>query len=77
MKKKIGSGFRAKVALAALRGDKTLAELSTEYGVHANVIGQWKKQLLENAGELFEGKREKRKKKESKKERKATTTTTI
>lgn len=65
MKKKIGAGFRAKVALAALKGDKTLAELSTEYGVHANVIGQWKKQLLENANELFEGKREKRKKTES------------
>jgi len=65
VKKEIGSKFRAKVALAALRGDKTLAELSTEYGVHANVIGQWKKQLLENADELFEGKREKRKKQES------------
>ena len=65
MKKKIGSKFRAKVAMAAVRGDKTLAELSTEYGVHANVIGQWKKQLLENAEELFEGKREKRKKEET------------
>lgn len=65
MRKKIGSGFRAKVALAALRGDKTLAELSSEYGVHANVIGQWKKLLLENVGELFEGKREKRKKNET------------
>jgi len=65
VKKKIGSGFRAKVALAALREDKTLAELSSEYGIHANVIGQWKKLLLENAGELFEGKRETRKKKET------------
>ena len=62
MKKKFGKEFRAKVALEALRGEKTLAELSSEYDVHANVIGQWKKLLLKNASELFEGKREKRNK---------------
>ena len=62
MKKNFGKEFRAKVALEALRGEKTLAELSSEYGVHANVIGQWKKLLLKNASELFEGKREKRNK---------------
>ena len=62
MKKNFGKEFRAKVALEALRGEKTLAELSSEYGVHANVIGQWKKVLLKNASELFEGKREKRNK---------------
>jgi len=62
MRKKFGKEFRAKVALEAMRGDKTLAELSSEYGIHANIIGQWKKLLLENASELFEGKREKRQK---------------
>jgi len=62
MKKNFGKEFRAKVALETLRGEKTLAELSSEYGVHANVIGQWKKLLLKNASELFEGKREKRNK---------------
>ena len=45
--------FKAKVALAALKGDKTLAELSSEYDVHPNQITQWKQQLLENVSELF------------------------
>ena len=45
--------FKAKVALAALKGDKTLAELSAEYDVHPNQITQWKQQLLENASDLF------------------------
>ena len=45
--------FKAKVALAAIKGDKTLTELSAEFAVHPNQITQWKQQLLENASELF------------------------
>ena len=45
--------FKAKVALAAVKGDKTLTELSTEFAVHPNQITQWKQQLQENASELF------------------------
>jgi transposase len=45
--------FKAKVALAAQKGDKTLAELSAEFDVHPNQITQWKQQLLDNASELF------------------------
>jgi len=45
--------FKAKVALEAAREEKTLAELSREYGVHANQIGAWKRQLLEGASGLF------------------------
>ena len=43
------AGFKAKVALAALKGDKTLAELAEKYDVHGNQITQWKAQLLEGA----------------------------
>ncbi len=45
--------FKSKVALAALRGDKTLAQLSSEFDVSAVQIGQWKKQLLEGLPEVF------------------------
>lgn len=47
--------FRAKVALAAVRGDKTLSELATQFDVHPTQIAQWKTQLLERAAEVFEG----------------------
>ena len=48
------SAFKAKVALATLQGKKTLSELATQFQVHPNQIQTWKKQLLDNASDLFE-----------------------
>lgn len=45
--------FKAKVALAAIKGEKTLAELATLYDVHATQIAAWKAQLLEGAAGVF------------------------
>ena len=45
--------FKAKVALEAVKGVKTLAELASEYQVHPNQVSEWKKQLLSHAPELF------------------------
>jgi transposase-like protein len=45
--------FKAKVALDAIRGDKTLAELAKQYDVHPNQITDWKNQMIERASSVF------------------------
>ena len=47
--------FKSKVALAAVKGDKTISELSQQFDVHPNQITQWKVQLLERMSMVFEG----------------------
>ena len=54
-----GSSFKAPVALAAVRGDKTASELAGKFQVHPSQVMTWKKQLLEQAAELFEDGRRK------------------
>ena len=46
--------FKAKVALEALKGEETAAELASRFGVHPTMIHQWQKALLEGPPELFE-----------------------
>jgi putative transposase len=48
------AAFKAKVALAAVRGLKTASELASEFDVHPQVIAQWKKKLLAEAEDVFE-----------------------
>ncbi len=49
------AGFKAQVALAAIKGDKTLAELAEQFDVHPNQISEWKQQLIDSATTVFGG----------------------
>jgi len=52
-RRKFNSEFKAKIALEAIRGDKTVNEIATEYEVHPNQVSKWKSQLLERLPEVF------------------------
>ena len=56
-RKIISSQSKAKVALEAVRGTKTVNEIAQEFGVHPNQVGLWKKELQDQAESLFTGKR--------------------
>ena len=60
MRKNHDAAFKAKVALEALKGEKTMAQISSEYGVHVNQIRQWRQKLLEELPGLFSDRRQKR-----------------
>lgn len=49
--------FKAKVALEAIRGVKTINEIAQDFGVHPNQVGLWKKELLEKAADVFDAQR--------------------
>jgi transposase len=52
-RKQHSADFKARVAMAALSGEKTLAELSSEFSVHPTMINTWKQELTKRASELF------------------------
>jgi transposase len=54
-RRKFDAGVKAKIALEAVREDATMAELAARHGVHPNQIYSWKKQLTDNAEQLFSG----------------------
>jgi transposase len=53
-RKQHSAEFKARVAMAALSGEKTLAELTAEFGVRPTTISNWKQELVKRAGELFD-----------------------
>lgn len=53
-RKKYSSEFKAKVALAALKNDETVAELAARFGVHPTMIHTWKRTILESAPDIFD-----------------------
>ncbi len=54
MRKKYDKVFKAKIAIEAIRGEKTIQEISSLYEVHPNLVGRWKSELLEKAVMIFD-----------------------
>jgi len=61
-RRKFSGDFKARVALEAIRGERTINEIAATHGVHPNQVSQWKTQLLENLPEVFSGERDQAKK---------------
>ena len=59
VRKRYEAKFKAKIALEAVKQEKTMAQLSSEYGVHTNQIVQWKRRLIEELPGIFSGRRKK------------------
>jgi len=53
MNKKHSDSFKAKVALEAIKGEKTIAEIASDYQVHVNMVAKWKKQAMDNLAAAF------------------------
>ena len=65
VRKSHSASFKAKVALEALKQDKTIAQLSSEYGVHSNQISRWKQHLANELPGIFTGRKKAQEKKKS------------
>ena len=60
-RRKHSPAFKAKVSLATIKGELTINEISSQFGVHPNQISKWKKQAIEELVSVFSGKRERHK----------------
>ena len=58
MRKSHSKDFKFKVALEEIRGDLTMAQICSKYQVAESLVHKWRKQLLDNGGDIFEGKKE-------------------
>ena len=58
-RKRYDSRFKAEVAIEAIKNQRTIAQIASEYGVHPNQVSQWKKQVLDQLPELFTNQRSK------------------
>jgi len=54
MRKRHSAGFKSKVALEAIKGEKTVNEIASEYGIHPQQVRNWKRELLKKAHLVFE-----------------------
>lgn len=59
MRKRYDAVFKAKVAVEAIKGEKTTAEISSRYGIHSSQIAKWKKEVLDRLPDIFNGKGQK------------------
>lgn len=59
MRKTYDAGFKAKVALEAIKEEKTIAEISSRFSIHRSQIGKWKKEVVKRLPEIFNGKMKK------------------
>jgi transposase len=57
-RKRYSAEYKAKVALEAIKGEHTISELGSRFGLHPNMITNWKRQAIENMAEAFSGKAE-------------------
>jgi putative transposase len=60
-RKRHNNGFKAQVALEAIRNQRTIAEIASEYGVHPSQVNKWKKQVLDGVSTIFSGNHDKSK----------------
>jgi len=71
IRKKHDAAFKAKVAIEAIKEQRTISEIASDYKVHPNQVGQWRKQALEELGDIFSKPKKKKDEKQAAEDLKA------